>query len=344
MRCRKIGVATAFTSSMSGLNLPFSAALTLAPTTKYCEARRSGTPGEVGVHRIRGTLAPGACFAGETDRVFQHVVRNGHAPNQLLEEQDFLARDDRIDFSYSIRCGGLDNAQLLLIRWVIHPGVEHESIELRFGKGVGAFLFNRVLGREHEKRSRQGVGLTGDGHGTLLHRLEQCRLCFGRRSVDLIGEDDVGKQRSLHEFEVPCFVENFRPHDIGWHEVGCKLNAVEAQAQGLSDGVDKQRLCESWHPDEQHVATGKYRGGDFSNDVLLSDNDLADFCQQGLVLSIQCLQGFLIRSVHGWSCRLFTMSSPRFAATRKDTSRMQVWTPSGSTYPFLGVNFWEEKT
>ena len=44
--------------------------------------------------------------------------------------------------------------------------------------------------------------LAGNRDRALLHRFEEGGLRFGRRPVDLVGEDNVGKQRPLHEFKL----------------------------------------------------------------------------------------------------------------------------------------------
>jgi hypothetical protein len=46
------------------------------------------------------------------------------------------------------------------------------------------------------------------------------------------------------------------------------------------------------------VATGEDCGGDFSNDLFLSHNDLTDLVEECFVFAVQGLQGLFIRSVH----------------------------------------------
>ena len=237
---------------------------------------RPGAPREVRVDVSGGALAARARLAHEAHGVLEHVVGDGHAADELLEVGDFLAGDDRLDICHGVRGGRLDDAQLLGVGWVIDPGVEHEAVELGFGKGVGAFLFNGVLRGEHEKRRRERVMLAGHRDRAFLHRLEEGGLRFGRRPVDLVGEDDVGEERPLHEFELARLVEDFGADDVGGHQVGGELDAVEAQAEGLGDGVDEEGFGEAGHPDQQHVATGKNRRGHFLDDVLLPHDHLAN--------------------------------------------------------------------
>ena len=95
-------------------------------------------------------------------------------------------------------------------------------------------MLDGVLRGEHEKGVWQFVALAGGGHGALLHGLEEGRLCLGRRSVDFVSEDDVGEQGSLVELEPALLVENLGTDDVARHQVRRELDAVEAEAEGLT--------------------------------------------------------------------------------------------------------------
>ncbi|SLC73736.1 Uncharacterised protein [Mycobacteroides abscessus subsp. massiliense] len=45
--------------------------------------------------------------------------------------------------------------------------------------------------------------MTVDAHLTLRHRFQQCRLRFGRRPVDLIGQEKIREDGPRPEFERP---------------------------------------------------------------------------------------------------------------------------------------------
>ncbi|MEY2516627.1 MAG: hypothetical protein QOJ89_3985, partial [bacterium] len=79
----------------------------------------------------------------------------------------------------------VEHADLVFDRRVLDEQLEEEAVDLRLGQRVGALGLDRVLRREHEKRARDVVGLTGDRHLLLLHDLEQRRLDLRRRAVDL---------------------------------------------------------------------------------------------------------------------------------------------------------------
>ena len=69
------------------------------------------------------------------------------------------------------------------------------------GKRIGAFEFDRVLRRDHQKDRRQRHALALDGHLVLFHRLEERRLGLGRSAIDLVGNDHVGEDRPAAEGE-----------------------------------------------------------------------------------------------------------------------------------------------
>ena len=78
------------------------------------------------------------------------------------------------------------------------------------------------------------MGHTTGGHFIFLHGLEQSRLRFGRGTIDLIGQKDVGKNRSFDKTEgslltSPFFFQDIGSRDIGRHQVRGKLDPVEIQ-------------------------------------------------------------------------------------------------------------------
>ena len=71
-----------------------------------------------------------------------------------------------------------------------------EAVELALRQRVGAVLVERVLrGHDHE-RVGQRVPDAVDGHGALVHRLEERGLGARRGAVELVDEDDGREQRS----------------------------------------------------------------------------------------------------------------------------------------------------
>ena len=89
---------------------------------------------------------------------------------------------------------------------------------------------------------------------TLLHRLEQRRLRLRRGAVDLVGEEEVGEDRPVPELEVGVpLVPDRGARDVGGHQVGRELDALEAHAQHLRERARGERLRETRVVLEQHV-------------------------------------------------------------------------------------------
>ncbi len=79
------------------------------------------------------------------------------------------------------------------------------------------------------------------GDFVFLHRLQQRRLGLGRRAVDLVGEQDIGENRSFEKLKLPpagggVFLKNIGAGDVRRHQVRRELNAVEVQIQNLRRG------------------------------------------------------------------------------------------------------------
>ncbi len=111
----------------------------------------------------------------------------------------------------------------------------------------------------------------------LLHRLEQRGLRLGRRAVDLVGEQDLREDGPAHEPErahAVRLVEDLGAGDVGRHQVGRELDALEAQVEDAGERLDEQRLGQPGHAGEQAVAAGEERDEHLIDDLVLADDDL----------------------------------------------------------------------
>ena len=112
---------------------------------------------------------------------------------------------------------------------------------------------------------------------------EQGGLGLGRRAVDLVGEDDVGEDRPLDEAELaPAGLRLVQDHgagDVGRHQVGRELDALEGDVEDLADGADHERLGQAGHADEQAVAAREDGGQDLLDDLGLADDDAAQLVE-----------------------------------------------------------------
>ena len=190
---------------------------------------------------------------------------------------------------------------------VIHVDEKHEAVQLRLRQRVGPFLLNGVLGGQHKERRGQREETPRHRHPMLLHRLQQRRLRLGRRAVDFIGQNDVGKKRPFDEHEGAAarligFLQNIRAGDVRGHQIRRELDAVEAQRHGLGQGIDDGGLGQAGHAHQQPVAAGQDANQQPLNHDVLSDNDLGQFGAELFVIGPQIINGrnVIPRQGGGW--------------------------------------------
>ncbi len=75
----------------------------------------------------------------------------------------------------------------------------------------------------------------------------------------------------------PRWNSDVRAEDVGGHEVGRELDAVEGHVERLAERADEERLAEAGHAFEQHVPAAKQRDQGVLNDGRVADDDFADF-------------------------------------------------------------------
>ncbi len=155
--------------------------------------------------------------------------------------------------------------------------------------------------------------LPGHGHPVLLHRFQQCRLRLGRGPVDLVGQQDVGEYGSLLEFELAAplgrFEHDVRADQVGGHQVGGELDALELQPQRVRQGAHQQRLAQSGHSFEQDVAPGDQSRQRAVDDLIVADDDLGDLLPEDTEIAPELfeLNANLISLIHR-CCVLFLSS------------------------------------
>jgi hypothetical protein len=76
------------------------------------------------------------------------------------------------------------------------------------------------------------------------------------------------------------FLDDVRAGDVGRHQVGRKLDALEGQPERLGQGPDEQRLRRAGHARDQAVPADQQRDEQVFDDIRLADDDLAYFGAQ----------------------------------------------------------------
>ena len=108
------------------------------------------------------------------------------AAYEVLELKDRCAVEDFLDGGLLVTGDVTHDAELFVAAWVFNDDVKEESVELSFGKRVGALLFDWVLGGEHEERLVEFVVDTAGGYSLFLHRLKKRCLGFRRCPVNFV--------------------------------------------------------------------------------------------------------------------------------------------------------------
>ena len=137
---------------------------------------------------------------------------------------------------------------------------EEEAVDLGFRERVGAFEFDGVLGGEDEEGVWEVVASAEDGDASFLHGFEESALGFGARSVDFVGEDEVGEDGAGLEDEGAAFggfAEDWVAGDVAWEEIGGELDATGGEAEGLGETFDEFGFAEAGEALEEKVAAGE---------------------------------------------------------------------------------------
>ena len=148
------------------------------------------------------------------------------------------------------------------------------------GSGIGAFRLDRVLGGHDEERVGQRMGLAADRDLALLHGLEQRALHLGRRPVDLVGQHQVGEDRPERDLELAeLLVVDPGADDVGRHQVGGELDALEVDADRVGHGLDGQRLGQTGDALDEEVAAGEQGDDHALEQHVLADDDPLDLVE-----------------------------------------------------------------
>ena len=166
-----------------------------------------------------------------------------------------------------------ENGALLDAVRVADDDLHHETVHLRFGQRIRAFLLQRVLRGEHEEWIGQFVGRLAEGYLAFLHGFEQRALHLGRSAVDFIGQNEIAENRAVLGAEAAVLrIVNHRAHDVGGQHVRRELNTLEAEVDASGEGFERERFCQAGHAFEQDVAVGDERNEQAVDQMLLADN------------------------------------------------------------------------
>ncbi len=155
-----------------------------------------------------GDGAVGAGGAGEGDGVLDHGLHGIDSGGGSLGVEDVLGGADLGDVVRGEAAGGgfgadgADDGGFLGGVGVVDEDLQEEAVELGFGEGIGAFLFDGVLSGEGHEGGSEGVGLAINGDAAFLHDFEESGLGFGGGAVDFVGEKELGEDGALADAEL----------------------------------------------------------------------------------------------------------------------------------------------
>ena len=158
---------------------------------------------------------------------------------------------------------------------------QHEAVHLRFGQRISAFLLDGILRGQHEERFVELVGLVADGDLLFLHGFEQRALHLGGRAVDFVGEDEVGEDRAFARGEAAGLrIVNLRADDVGGQHVRRELQAREFDVHAVRQRFHGECLGQAGHAFEEDVAVGQQADDQPLGEIILADDDFAEFVEQ----------------------------------------------------------------
>ena len=127
------------------------------------------------------------------------------------------------------------------------------------------------------KRAWHLVGLAGDGDLPFLHRLQQRRLHFRRRAVDLVGKNEIGEDWPLLELELAAFLRlyvDFRAGHVRRQQVGCELNARQIGGEIFGERFHRSGFGETRQAFDQEIAVGEQPDQHALDQMILTEHGL----------------------------------------------------------------------
>ena len=167
--------------------------------------------------------------------------------HQLIRRGDGPQGINRVAF---LKAG--EHLRLLRLAGVAHRQPQQKAVQLRLGQAVGALELDGVLGRHHHEGLLERVRHATLGDLPLAHRFQQRRLGFGSRPVDLVGQQQAGKDGAGHEYKLAAPV-HAHPGHVAGQQVGRELHPLEAQPQADRQGAGQHGFAGSRRVFEQDV-------------------------------------------------------------------------------------------
>ncbi len=147
-------------------------------------------------------------------------------------------------------------------------------------------------------------------------------LSPGCRPVDLVGQDDLRKDRARPELELSRLrIENRSPGDVGWQQVRRALHPLERRPHAAGHRAGKHGLGHARYIFEQDVALGKIRD-QCQNDLLaLADDHFFDVADDFLADEGDVYDALNRSILQLFGGSVLTTRSPRYSRVSLDGSQ-----------------------
>ncbi len=259
---------------------------------------RAGAPVHPAVDEIQRPLAVGPRGAHQVQGVKRDVLADGHLAHELLQFEHARGSEHFAHGRGRLARGVKYNLPLVLRARVGQVNAKHEPVQLRFRQRVGPLLLDGVLRRQHHERAGQIVAGPRNGHPLFLHRFQQRRLRLGRRPVDFVRQQQIGKDWPPMKPEGPLarngiLLKYVRARDVRGHQVRGELDAAGVQVDRAAERSDHQRLGQARHSDEQAMPSREQGHQHLVQHLALSHHHFADLPQHPLVRFFEPRDGFL---------------------------------------------------
>ena len=171
-----------------------------------------------------------------------------------------------------------EQVQLVPGLGIAQAQAQGETVQLGVGQQLGAGGPGRVLGGDDQEGVGDGVGYAVHRHSALLHGLQKGGLGAAGGAVELIGQEQVAKQRAGLVLHLPGgLVVEGEAGEVGGHHIGGKLHPAAAQSQGLGEGGGNGGLAHAGDILQQDVATGQDGDENLDHDLVLAHHGLFHF-------------------------------------------------------------------
>ena len=257
---------------------------------------RSATPGDEVLDEAGCVFLAGTGGPDKRCNILEDVVGYRNPGDEILEREDVLPANHFLEGATTTAGHAAHDVDFLLLGGIVHVDLEHEAVKLRFRQGIGAFLFEGVLGSQYEERGLESEVFAPSRNHLFLHGLKEGRLGLGRGAVDFVRQHDVGEDRSLaeHEPALPGFrvvLEEFTTRDVGRHEVRGELDPLEGEGKRFGDGADQKGFSQSGNSFQESVSAGKDGNEDLVDDLVHPHDALAQFVHDrvaGIIEFLDC--------------------------------------------------------